>query len=406
MTVGTGTRPDVYIVKPLVKSIMDSRPDYVVLVVTQQSLRFGQDIVKELGLSEDSFSIEVLKEFDDFQSVFRSVNEIFEKLRKLGFNQNEIQVDFTSGTKAMSSGVVLSAIYNECESVKYITGQRKNGIVVDDTERFVSVFPSMVFLLHDIQMAKQFITELRFATAGEMLGKVRPEILNDFERAYVKNLLVIAKAYLAWDVFDHAAALRNLEKVDWSVPELEPFKPSSHILEALKQITRSQGKEKNYLLLLDLFNNATRRGREGKYDDAVARLYRATELFAQQLLADERFSIDTSDVDLCKVPESLRATLEKQRSELDGKIRIGMEMDFMLLKELGHHVGEKFFEDKQLRGQLSERNYSILAHGLRPIRKSLYKKLHSSVVSLFETEIPNFSSDAQALQFPWLQAAA
>ena len=75
VTVGTGTRPDVYIVKPLVKTIKDSRP--------------------------------------------------------------------------------------ECASIKYITGQRKNGVVINGTEKFLTVSPSAVFALHDIQLAHELILRLR-----------------------------------------------------------------------------------------------------------------------------------------------------------------------------------------------------------------------------------------------------
>ena len=80
VTVGTGTRPGVHIVKPLVKTIRDSRPDFLLLVVTEKSLLFGEDIVKELGLDKSSYVYEPLKDFDDFQSVFRRINHAFHKL--------------------------------------------------------------------------------------------------------------------------------------------------------------------------------------------------------------------------------------------------------------------------------------------------------------------------------------
>ena len=110
------------------------------MIVTDGSRIYGKAIAKELSLDELSCLIVSLQDFDDFQAVFRSINRVFRKLDEMGFSPEEIQLDFTSGTKAMSSGAVLSAIYNQCASIKYITGQRKNGVVIDGTEKFLTVW--------------------------------------------------------------------------------------------------------------------------------------------------------------------------------------------------------------------------------------------------------------------------
>jgi len=400
VTVGTGTRPGVHIVKPLVKTIRDSRPDFIVLVVTEKSLLFGEDIVKELGLDKSSYVYEPLKDFDDFQSVFRRINHAFHKLHDMGFSHEEIQIDFTSGTKAMSSGAVLSAIYNQCASIKYITGQRKNGVVLDGTEKFLTVCPSAVFALHDIQLSQELILGLRFDTANEILGKIQIDLLSEEEKRWVRNLRLISQAYSAWDKFDHKSANKKMSKITWEPSFLQPFKPSRSAESLLSNLAGD--KKNSELLLLDLSNNAIRRGKEGKYDDAVARFYRITELFAQQLLERSPYHINTSDVDLSKIPE-LRDLLGKFKNEVDGKIRIGLEMDYNVLNELGHPLGEKFLADKQLRGRLSERNESILAHGLKPISNSLYRKLYQSLLILFESEYPDFTVKAQRVQFPWVK---
>jgi len=79
VTVGTGTRPDVYIVRPLVKTIKDSRPDFLVLVVTEGSRTYGEAIIRELGLKDESYLLEELRDFDDFQAVFRDINRVFRR---------------------------------------------------------------------------------------------------------------------------------------------------------------------------------------------------------------------------------------------------------------------------------------------------------------------------------------
>ena len=300
----------------------------------------------------------------------------------------------------MSSGAVLSAIYNQCASIKYITGQRKNGVVLDGTEKFLTVCPSAVFALHDIQLSQELILGLRFDTANEILGKIQIDLLSEEEKRWVRNLRLISQAYSAWDKFDHKSANKKMSKITWEPSFLQPFKPSRSAESLLSNLAGD--KKNSELLLLDLSNNAIRRGKEGKYDDAVARFYRITELFAQQLLERSPYHINTSDVDLSKIPE-LRDLLGKFKNEVDGKIRIGLEMDYNVLNELGHPLGEKCLADKQLRGRLSERNESILAHGLKPISNSLYRKLYQSLLILFESEYPDFTVKAQRVQFPWVK---
>ena len=59
-------------------------------------------------------------------------------------------------------------------------------------------------------------------------------------------------------------------------------------LNALEHLTNLAKIDKRKpLLLIELFNSAVRRGIEGKFNEAVARFYRLSELFAQQLLGDE-----------------------------------------------------------------------------------------------------------------------
>ena len=402
VTVGTGTRPNVYIVRPLVKTIKDSRPDFLVLVVTEASFNYGEAIVREVGLSKESHTVVTIKDFDDFQTVFRDINHVFRRLLVLGYAHEEIQIDFTSGTKAMSSGAVLSAIYNQCQSIKYITGQRKNGVVVDGAEKFLTVSPAGIFALHDTHLARELIFRLRFSTADEILAELKVDLLDPDEKSWAKNLRLIAQAYRAWDIFDHRDALQKIDRVQWTLVDLHPFRPLHAGRMLLEGLAGKQKDRADELLLQDLFNNAVRRGREGKYDDAVARLYRTTELFAQQLLMRPPYEIQTGNVDLNRVPEAMRSGLEKNRDDRDGRVKIGLKHNYQLLAELGHPVGRHFLENDQLRSCLGERNESILAHGIRPITKRLYNNLRSSVLELFKMERPDFQQQAKEVQFPWL----
>lgn len=110
-------------------------------------------------------------------------------------------------------------------------------------------------------------------------------------------------------------------------------------------------------LLADLLVNAERRATEGKYDDAVARLYRAVELIAQLLLSKR--GIDTSNVEVERLPQNLKERYESMRNP-KGVIEIAQAKAYELLEDLGMDIGRKFRENKALRNQgRSRRGYGL-----------------------------------------------
>ena len=127
-------------------------------------------------------------------------------------------------------------------------------------------------------------------------------------------------------------------------------------------------------LLADIFLNAERRAEEGKFDDAVARLYRLTEMIAQARLAAH--GIDTSDVDITKVPGNLHAELEGHRNPRNKRIELPLFKSYEILSELGEEIGRAFLHDNHLRHYLASRNNSVLAHGTDPVTQKDYTELH------------------------------
>ncbi|HEY9159910.1 MAG TPA: TIGR02710 family CRISPR-associated CARF protein [Desulfomonilia bacterium] len=399
MTVGTGTNPSTCIVKPLVKSVKNSRPDFLVLIATQTSRDYATTIASESQLAEDAFEIIELNDMENFQSVFSVINEVFENLRLKGFALDDIEVDFTSGTKAMSAGAVLSATYNQCQSIKYITGKREGGVVKDGTEEFRTIIPQAVFSLHDLKLAEQMIYNLRFSPALQIISGINKNTLSASENNRLKALKDISSFYENWDIFNHKKAYKKLSKINWTGFEI--FKPEEKACELIELLSNNKPETVRPQLIIDIFNNAVRRSVEGKYDDAVARLYRVVELIAQHILSS-CYKIKTGDVNIDKVPESRREKLEKTRDKKDNKIKIGLFASYDLLSELGHESGKIFYENEQLQGYLKNRNSSIMAHGLDPINETIFKGLKENVVELAEFACPNFPDIARQCQFPWI----
>lgn len=405
LTVGTGTRPDVNIVRPLVKTVRDSRPDYTVFVATADSREHAETIAADLALEPSASCIKVLDRFDDVEAVFREVGKVIRDVFDRGFAANDIQIDFTSGTKAMSAGAVLAAVHYNCGSLKYIAGDRQDGIVKDGTERFVGLCPQAVFANHDIKMAVELIKRLRFQPALQILEGISQNLLDQDGLKLVASLKAVARAYDFWDCFEHLKFMGAIRKVDWRFSELRPFWVEDRVVKSVHRIgevLRAEEPTFTREVMVDLYNNAERRAMEGRYDDALARLYRLAEMLGQYVL-DTRHGIDTGNVDSRKVPPELRPTVEVHRDMSgDGKIRIGLKKSYELLASLKEEIGKKYLSGKRLGHLLNERNRTILAHGHKPVALELYQSLQEQVVGLIAQEIEDFQVRARELNFPWL----
>jgi CRISPR-associated protein (TIGR02710 family) len=145
---------------------------------------------------------------------------------------------------------------------------------------------------------------------------------------------------------------------------------------------------------LDLVANAKRRADlEYKYDDAVARLYRAIEAYSQIRLASR--NIITSDVKEGQLPQEVRSEfVNKYRDSIDDRIKLPLYGSYKVLELLKDPAGALFFEHwPQIKLLLDSRNKSILAHGLEPVKRERYDemfKLVCKIGGVSDESIPRF----------------
>lgn len=157
-------------------------------------------------------------------------------------------------------------------------------------------------------------------------------------------------------------------------------------------------------LVHDLMANARRRGREGRYGDAVARLYRAIEAMAQHRL-DSEYGIKTSGVPYDQVPEELARRWWDGAGNGGGSVgdevleprKIGLREAYTLLEHFGDDLALRFresvVETPKNEGALTARNMSILAHGFQPVGEKVYERLWSATLHLAdvsEQSLPRF----------------
>ncbi|MEW6245672.1 MAG: TIGR02710 family CRISPR-associated CARF protein [Nitrospirota bacterium] len=399
-SVGTGTRPDQDITQPLLWHWRKSGAGFTVWIASEQSRPYAERMARDLGLPPDAHTIRIVSDPDDVETVYRECLTLFRDLNRRGFGPDTIEVDYTSGTKAITAGLVLAAVTHRCGTISYISGQRFAGTVISGTERLVLIEPRRIWADEQLRLAGEFCRVQRFDAALQLLGDLNPAWLGDHERRLMEALTAVANGYGAWDRFDYARAAGELNKLFHAdVEEARPFRPNAETPARLLGLKPDTGYSADRLA--DLLNNAGRRLEEGRYDDALARLYRLAEMLAQWILQKD-FGIDTAAVDLSKIPDQLRSEFAATAASTR-EIQIGLERDYRLLKELGHRIGHKF-DEAEFRGigvLLKKRNVSLLAHGLTPISKgdvaSLYQKLRGLVAS----EVTDFDDRCAELEFPW-----
>lgn len=128
----------------------------------------------------------------------------------------------------------------------------------------------------------------------------------------------------------------------------------------------------------DLLANADRRGKERKFDDAVARLYRLAEYLAQHVLETKHGQKSGSISKEWLKGKCLLKKYAGDSSNNEGNVKLGLQDCYSLLGDLG----EPLKLNCGLRNLLQSRNNSILAHGLQPVPEEVFTALREETAKL------------------------
>ena len=390
---GVGDSPE-SIIHAIKLSIKEKNPERIAFLVSPQSKKNAEEVAKMLNLSENTFSFFEVSDPNDLDMAFSEAKKAINWLNSEGIPTEEVISDFTSGTKPMSSAVVLVSFLNNVERLSYVQGKRVKGIVVAGTERTITFSPILTFFEKCISQAKEYLKKYQYEAALKILKfpQTYKEILDEKEGKRVESLISLIRAYNYWDKFNHLYATGEFKKIDFSL--FKEFKPTDvKILHIIGNAIKNKKIKKE--IIVDLFANAERRFKEGKYDDCVARLYRALEMLVQWRLK-EKFGLDTGDIDLSKVPD--KEKWYNYKNPRDGKIKLPLYASYELLKSLKDPIGN---EIEHIEGLLSIRNNSILAHGVVPVEEKQSKKFFEDTKNILQKHILEFQSILNKLKFPW-----
>lgn len=401
--------------QPIVTSIAQNKPDRIHFLCSQKSEKILNDICVQAKADDIPRPVKIIEDEDDLNVCYAESLRLLDGLRS-EFPDAEIIADYTGGTKSMSAGLAAAALDTKEITLGLVTGERFDLTqVADGTQSLRTSHAIQIHLERRLQTISTCFTTFDYPAA---IGWIREALqLPDIDaekKAILQRWLSLARALDSWDKFDHASAwnlLRNyrakytklvmfLGAVVWSRKKLD----ADFGQQGLPDLSISP-KGHGYELVEDLFLNAQRRAARHKFDDAVARLYRALELLAQTRLK-LKYDIDTSDVSLEQLPPELREDYQKL-ADSKGKIKLALTPAFELLAKLVDSAPEPLGAlyrqyENQLKDFLAIRNKSLLAHGFTSVRAADYEKANSFFASLMNKafEVLDLKPYTARIQFP------
>jgi CRISPR-associated protein (TIGR02710 family) len=281
---------------------------------------------------------------------------LVEKLRALAryVPGAEIVADFTGGTKSMSAALTLAAL-DAGVALQLVSGERADLVRVRDrTEQAIAIRTKRIAGAREFERLAAGWSRHAYQEAAEgfaqLWSDLKTEGLSREDLRPLTRAKELSQAFAAWDSFDHKGAfgcLRNNRYDGMTIGGRSDWRDLAAAL------VREQSASWTALHLRDLWRNAQRCAARGRYDDAVARLYRLWEGIAQWLLWAD-FQLDTAVVE----------TGLKRSWDLYRHLRPGGEAASFWGREW-----------TRLDEKLRIRNYSILAHGGDRVSRDGWKTL-------------------------------
>lgn len=421
---------------PIVNAIKETNFDFIYFIcssgkseVASERIVDGEKlkdneiiIVRECNLTSEQYEKILLPVdiIDDLNETFKEIEkQLISRINERFPEEETIKViaNYTGGTKTMSVALVLVSIFQEGWELCFNAGQRTNLTKIDSGDFPVAI--NKMNLLYRIDKT-YFDSLMKGYYYEEIIEKTKTYLkypLNHETRNEIMLIRNILYAFVLWDKFQHEGAYEEFERILKAITKDSPVQKSvvKYYL-WLKQILGKKEPFHGYERVIDLMMNAERRAEQERYDDAVARYYRAIEMIAQLRLKlsygidNSKINCDELKIDLQnskfnvqteKAIEFLREECKKNSE--DGILKLALTKSYELLGSMDDPVGKLYLERKnKLLDCLKSRNNSILAHGLTPILKEEFREI--------KDQFHNFLTDAlkaagvkdfaQALQFP------
>ena len=408
--------------EPIITALRERRPAHALFVVSAASAGEVEDkILPQLAGFAPQYQIAMVSDPQVlgtcYQEIRLRIARWLDEVRwdEVGLGEARLDparvyVDITGGTKVMSAALALAAV-EHFSDFSYIGGAVREpvtGRVVAGAEQVIrSANPWDTYAVRDLERANGLLRDGQPDTASVVL-KEAAQKSGAARQIRLTAFADLAAALGCSDRFDFVQAVAYFET---QRTELERALDSAafqklavlygHWLKLRNQVNRANQKNKTpgRETLLELFANAERRARQGRYDDAVGRLYRAVELRGQQLTRDA-FGWELGRPALDDFPpdrrEQMLARLGEPNRDRGRRYELGANRLYQSL-EFSDDVEIRRQSDSYdaIARQLRNRNDSLLAHGVRPVTKEDYAALRRDALRVCaiadaEAELPRW----------------
>jgi CRISPR-associated protein (TIGR02710 family) len=341
------------------------------------------NIPTQLGLEESRFKV-VTVPADDLDGAAHIIRKTLADL-KHQFPEAQIVADYTGGTKTMTAALVIAVLETEQIDLQLVTGNRADLVKVHNGTEF-SLLAEIDHIRLQRAMAPFLFSWKHFAynEAADGLATI-PSPRKGVLARQLGRARDLSRSFAAWDRFDHVEALRLLE----IYTEVIKDDLGKH-LGVLNYLVK-ESKRQTPLKIFDLWHNAERRAAQGRYDDAVARVYRLIEWTAQWLLKSH-YSLDTGNIQPEQLPQGIHISPDQ-----NGTLKAGLFIAWQLVEKMTQGPAQQFAATQLpvLRSHIEARNLSILAHGFSSVSREVWEKLHKWMLEIF---LPMLLEETKAIR--------
>lgn len=380
--------------EPIVNAVSYVRPDFVFYICSagegerSSKTLLEREIIPKIG--QIPHRVVLLDDPDDFINCFKAISQIGEQIQR-DYEDAEVIANYTGGTKTMTAALAVASMMNFDWELQFNKGPRVDLVKVKSGDLPVKVSKWDILVYWELRNIKDAIGRFQYAEARNLIEAIITKVTERHQNDLIR-IHSLCCAFDAWDRFDHSAAYEKLR------PYASEF---SEYMATLGILLR---KPYAYERIGDLVMNAQRRAVQSRYDDAVARLYRALELLAQIRVKQVLKIKDENEEQSFIVPLDVLpdATRDKYREFAEnGKLKLGLYMTYVLLADMRDVLGEVYNKKRHaFLDVLKLRNYSILAHGLKPLTLKDYERAHSFVTEFVREASKAIGENWEVPQLP------
>jgi len=379
--------------EPLSFSITLFKPEKIILLTTNQSRNGVDTIFKHTNRGIKDTIIKTVSN-DNPNDVYKKIKE---GLSELPYGFDQVAVDFTGGTKAMTGGAIMAASILNMD-IYYIASESNRKLKRSEpgTERLVRITSPYQYF-GDIKADKAINSwnNFDYISALKIFKELENEVPNPRKFEVLSS---IACAYTNWGNFNFSTSYKYMKQAVDSIDrfniidkELPKLKEQLGLLEKV----RNKDNMDEYSIVQDIdiisyiifsvYCSCIRMAEKEKYDLASLLIYRVLESIEQRRLASNDINVfDTTNLSSEKnekLFKKINCYTERQK-ELNAYLEVPEKISvfdgYIILAALNDILAQNI-NWRDFKSNLDARNKCIYTHGYHCTKKKSFYKLKKIV---------------------------